>query len=78
MSKYNTEIESTLSQIIDYIGADPKYKWKDRHGEDCANHEATQALITNAKGNRIVLANCEKCGGSGILPKSTEQESTDG
>ena len=26
MSKYNTEIESTLSQIIDYIGADPKYK----------------------------------------------------
>lgn len=33
---------------------------------DKPNHEATESLITRAVGNRIVLSDCESCGGIGI------------
>ena len=38
--------------------------WKD----DQPNHEATAHLIRNAVGNRVVLSDCPKCGGTGIAP----------
>lgn len=35
---------------------------------DTPNHAATERLIRNAVGNRVVMANCPKCGGTGITP----------
>lgn len=38
--------------------------WK----ENVPNHVATEHLIRNAVGNRVVLSDCPKCGGTGITP----------
>lgn len=45
-----------------YLG----HLWKDASGKERVNHEATRRLIEDSKGDRVVLANCEKCGGSGL------------
>ena len=36
--------------------------------QERVNHTATEMLLRGAVGCRIVLANCDKCGGTGLVP----------
>ena len=56
--------ETLCGCVAAMIPAGMNHLWKG----DAPNHAATERLIRNAVGNRVVLSDCPKCGGTGITP----------
>jgi len=59
--------EALCGCVAAMIPAGMDHLWKG----DAPNHAATEFLIRNAIGDRVVLADYPKCGGTGITPNNS-------